>query len=156
MTSNLRSMIFGVGCLALALGLVSCSSSDLGETLSVEFTTTPGMGISLTTPGTAASGTTAATPDQYTGSGTITAKVIYLGKKTLTYKWSYSLPQNVGATGTVTQETLQLNLTGSSPIGIPLDIGDGLGSATLEVYENAGNQYKKASTPFQVVRGYSG
>ncbi len=150
MTSNLRSMILGVGCFALALGLVSCGSDELGETLSVEFTTTAGMGISLTTPG------TGTTPDKYTGSGNIVAKVVYLGKKTLTYKWNILTPPNVSATGTITQGSIKLDLTGSSPVGTPLNIGDGVGSATLEVYENAGNQYKKASTNFQVVKSASG
>ena len=156
MTSNLRSMIFGVGCLALALGLVSCSSSEVGETLTVEFTTTAGIGISLTTPGTPASGTTPATQDKYTGSGNIVARVVYLGKKTLTYKWNIGMPSNVGATGTITKESIKLDLTASSPIGTSLNIGDGIGTAILEVYEDSGTQYKKASTTFQVVKSSSG
>ncbi len=145
----------------VCVAIAGCSSKKAGETLSVSFESSgSGLGMSLTTAGTAASGAIAATPDKYTGSTNVVAKVVYRGTKALVYKWSYSLPAALSVTGTVNNESLSLSATGQSnftrPTTTPLDIRPGTGSATLEVYEKDGTITKSASTTIYVYLGYSG
>lgn len=139
MTSIARHVTFGFMALCATFALMGCSSSDAGDTLQVSFTT-GGSGMILVPETT--SGVT-----KYSGATNVVAKVVYKGKKTLVYKWSYSLP--VSAIATVDQETLTLEVSTTAGVA-------GTGTAVLEVYEKEGDLYEKASTSIEVVLASGG
>lgn len=167
MALTLRPIFSGVIAIAAALLVSACSSEDAGQTLSVKFTTGTSLGVSLTTNGVA--GTPAdntvsppiaavpGTPDKYTGSTNIVAKVVYRGKRPLVYKWTYSLPGGLGGAGTVSEASFKIDATAFTAIGTPLTLDpDAEGWAILEVYESDGSLYEKAKVVFPVYVGFSG
>ena len=154
MNKTYRSIVAGICCLAFVGLIAGCSSEDAGQTLSVTFTTESGTVMNLTTAGTDATATAAATPDIYTGKGSVGAKVVYRGKKSLVYKWTVAMPAGISATGTPQDNSISLDLSGSTPRSVPLP--SGVGSVSLEVYEKDGSLSEKASKPYTVVVGYSG
>jgi len=154
MNKTFQSIVAGISCLALVGLIAGCSSEDAGQTLSVTLTDEYGTIMNLTTPGKDATATTAATPDIYTGKGSVVAKVTYRGKKSLVYKWNWVMPSGISATGTLQDSSLSLDLSGSSPRAVPLP--SGVGSVSLEIYEKDGSLSEKASKPYTVFVGFSG
>lgn len=150
MTSFIRQLSFGLLCGGIAFAVAGCSSEDAGKTLTVDFTSGTGLVMSRTTAGSDAE------PDVYTGATTVVAKVVYRGARasSLVYKWTYSLPSGISATGSVNDEVLSLEATASMPAGLPLPSGDGW--VKLEVYEKTGTQYESASVPLPVFVSFSG
>ena len=154
MNETFRSIVAGICCLALVGLITGCSSEDAGQTLSVTFTSESGAVMNLTTVGKDATTTTAASPDIYTGKGSVVAKVVYRGKKTLVYKWSFAMPSGISAEGTPEDNSISFELSASTPHSVPLP--SGVGSISLEVYESDGSLNEKATKPYTVVVGYSG
>lgn len=176
MTTRFRHFTFGLLALVCAAVISSCTTEETGQTLTVEFTTESGLLIQKTasgtpfqpaqppvpasgiTPGTPGVPAVAATPNVFSGSAVIVAKVTYKGKETLSYNWTYSLPAPMGGTATSSTNTLTIKATanteytgGSDTLTIP---AGAVGTATLEVYTKDGRISEKATTTIQIIRGF--
>lgn len=156
MSSFIRQLSFGLLCGGIAFAVAGCSSEEAGKTLTVEFSSSPVLVMSLTEVGSDETASEAAKPDIYTGATTVVAKVVYRNPQTtaLVYKWTYSLPSGITAVETTDDETLTLDASVSKPHGVPQSAG--VGSVKLEVYERSGTQFESATTSLTVLIGYSG
>jgi hypothetical protein len=158
MTQSLRSIVIGTCCIAFAWALNGCSSEDAGQTLTVKLDSTSTLVMTRSGAGVFDDPATASvdesTPDEYQGSASLAAKVVYKGKKVLVYRWTYTVPANLVVTSTPSSEKFTLDAQAQSPHAVPLS--SGRGSITLEVYEKDGSQSASASTALEVIVGFAG
>jgi hypothetical protein len=136
MTSIARHLSLGFMALIAAAVMVGCTSSDAGDTLTIDFDGPSGMTITSSVSG----GVTT-----FSGKTSVVAKVKYRGKKSLVYLWSYSMP--VKSTATVDKDSLTITTSTTAPL---VTGSAGTGTATLNVYESAGTLDVKASTTIEV------
>lgn len=175
MTTRFRHFTFGLLALVCAAVISSCTTDETGQTLTVDFTSESSLLIQKTASGTPfqaaqdpqpASGLTpavpgvpavAATPNVFSGSATIVAKVTYKGRDALIYNWTFSLPGPLSGKATSSENQLTIDASANTQYKGPsdtLDLKSYIGTATLEVYTKDGKQYQKSSTTFQIIPGY--
>lgn len=135
---------------ALLAFLGGCTSDDAGSSLDVSL---DGVGMVL---GSESPSTDPKKPSLYEGKTTAIAKVQYKGKGALGYAWSVMLPGEVQGELSASDEELEITgkvlaLPNSDP-----NIGSGVGTIRLTVYEKSGSQSRTVSSPIRIITSDGG
>ena len=114
---------------ALIAFLGGCNSSDAGSTMTVSL---GDIGVILAAE---SPSTEATTPTIYEGKSSAAAMVSYRGSKKLAYQWSVQFPGEVYGEAKATDASLEITPKVLAMPGNTPNIGSGVGTISLTVYE---------------------
>jgi hypothetical protein len=127
-----------------------CTSDDAGSTLEASLEDV------VVVLGAESPSTDSSKPTLYEATGSVVALVRYQGERDLAYQWSVFPPGEVSVVGNPTDEELELEcqvlaLPGSDP-----NIGSGVGSIRLTVYEKNGSLLRTVTSKLYVITSDGG
>ena len=146
-TAKLATAFFAA---LVSLSFSGCNSEDAGETLKVGL-----EDVGLVLQAESISETTTS-PTKYEGVSTVTALVAYRGKKELGYQWSVVPPGTVGSEITTADEKLEIKATVIATGSERPDLGEGVGTIRLTVFEKDGVLAKTVTCKLIVIASNGG
>ena len=146
-TAKLATAFFAA---LVSLSFSGCNSEDAGETLKIGL---EDVGLVLQAESVSE---TATTPTKYEGTATLDARVAYRGKKELGYQWTVITPGSVGGEFTASDESLEIKATALAVGDAQPDLGNGVGTIRLTVFEKDGNLAKTVTCKLIVIASNGG